>query len=477
MRRLLFACALAACGEGGRMYTARPFVTAAGDPSTGEAYHDWGKNPWMETSDDHLSTFAADVDTASYTLARRKLEGGELPPTAAVRVEEWVNYFRYAFPRPSSAHAVRGRDGRGAVAVRAEPLRAARRRSAPSRSERRASASRRTSCSSSTCPARWTRPTSSPLASSRCASWSTTCTTATPWRSSPTPATSRLVLPRDGMRDKATIHARDRRPARRAARPRWPSGIDLAYAQAMKGLAPGVISRVIVLHRRRRERRPALARRDPRADRGAREGRRHAVDDRLRHGQLQGRADGAARRQGQRQQLLHRHARRRRSACSSSSSASTLEVVAKDVKLQVDFDPTQVARYRLIGYENRDVADDDFRNDKVDAGEIGAGHQVTALYEIELRDGERACAARARAHPPQGARRRQKRPNRVPDGRAARRDVRAGVARPAVRVRGRRVRRRAARRPGREDVVARRDPHDRGGLGGWRPRSQRARRR
>src|SRR5688500_1121464 len=50
---------------------------------------------------------------------------------------------------------------------------------------------------------------------------------------------------------------------------------------------------------------------------------------------------------------------------------STLEVVAKDVKLQVDFDPTLVARYRLVGYENRDVKDADFRNDKVDAGEIG----------------------------------------------------------------------------------------------------------
>jgi Ca-activated chloride channel family protein len=66
---------------------------------------------------------------------------------------------------------------------------------------------------------------------------------------------------------------------------------------------------------------------------------------------------------------------------------ATLEVVAKDVKLQVDFDKTRVARYRLIGYENRDVRDQDFRNDKVDAGEIGAGHQVTALYEVELADG------------------------------------------------------------------------------------------
>jgi Ca-activated chloride channel family protein len=63
---------------------------------------------------------------------------------------------------------------------------------------------------------------------------------------------------------------------------------------------------------------------------------------------------------------------------------STLEVVAQDVKLQIDFDPRMVARYRLVGYENRNIADDSFRDDKVDAGEVGAGHQVTAMYELEL---------------------------------------------------------------------------------------------
>ncbi len=61
----------------------------------------------------------------------------------------------------------------------------------------------------------------------------------------------------------------------------------------------------------------------------------------------------------------------------------TLLTIAKDAKIQVEFNPETVERYRLLGYENRDVADDDFRNDKVDAGEIGAGHSVTALYEME----------------------------------------------------------------------------------------------
>lgn len=64
--------------------------------------------------------------------------------------------------------------------------------------------------------------------------------------------------------------------------------------------------------------------------------------------------------------------------------ASTLFTIAQDVKAQVEFNPAQVAEYRLIGYENRVLAREDFTNDKVDAGDIGAGHQVTALYEIAL---------------------------------------------------------------------------------------------
>jgi Ca-activated chloride channel homolog len=62
--------------------------------------------------------------------------------------------------------------------------------------------------------------------------------------------------------------------------------------------------------------------------------------------------------------------------------SSTLVTIAKDVKIQVEFNPAEVLEYRLIGYENRALAREDFNNDKVDAGEIGAGHRVTALYEV-----------------------------------------------------------------------------------------------
>ncbi|WP_010488816.1 vWA domain-containing protein [Pseudomonas sp. S9] len=62
--------------------------------------------------------------------------------------------------------------------------------------------------------------------------------------------------------------------------------------------------------------------------------------------------------------------------------SSTLAVVAKDVKIQLEFNPAQVSEYRLLGYENRALQREDFNNDKVDAGEVGAGHSVTALYEV-----------------------------------------------------------------------------------------------
>jgi Ca-activated chloride channel family protein len=64
--------------------------------------------------------------------------------------------------------------------------------------------------------------------------------------------------------------------------------------------------------------------------------------------------------------------------------SSTLLTIAQDVKIQLEFNPTVVAEYRLIGYEDRALRREDFNNDKVDAGEIGAGHDVTALYELTL---------------------------------------------------------------------------------------------
>ncbi|MEK7485139.1 MAG: YfbK domain-containing protein, partial [Planctomycetota bacterium] len=81
----------------------------------------------------------------------------------------------------------------------------------------------------------------------------------------------------------------------------------------------------------------------------------------------------------------------------------TLQVIAKDMKVQVEFNPETVKSYRLIGYENREVQDKDFRNDQVDGGEVGSGHTVTALYELELTpQSGRLCHVFVRAKQPDG---------------------------------------------------------------------------
>jgi len=80
----------------------------------------------------------------------------------------------------------------------------------------------------------------------------------------------------------------------------------------------------------------------------------------------------------------------------SEELTATLLTIAKDVKIQIEFNPAQVSEYRLLGYVNRKLANEDFNNDKVDAGEIGAGHTVTALYEVALlgEGGERHTESR-----------------------------------------------------------------------------------
>jgi Ca-activated chloride channel family protein len=65
----------------------------------------------------------------------------------------------------------------------------------------------------------------------------------------------------------------------------------------------------------------------------------------------------------------------------------TLQVIARDAKVQVEFNPQVVSRFRLLGYENRRLDHEDFRDDDADGGEIGSGHSVTALYEIKLHEG------------------------------------------------------------------------------------------
>jgi Ca-activated chloride channel family protein len=357
-------------------------ATISRDGSGGDAFHDWGRNPWVDAAKDHLSTFAADVDTASYTIARRKLNEGELPPSAAVRVEEFVNYFHYEFPSPAADHPF-------AVVMDAAPSPLS-----PGRHILRVGIATRAKSIAERKPAHlvflvdvsgsMSAPDRLDLAKRSLRILTNTLTDGDTVSLVTYAGSSRVVLPPTGLAHKGTILAAIDELSSGGSTAMG-SGLDLAYQQAMLGLQPGAISRVIVCT-------------DGDANVGS-----HTHDEILKI--IAGRAKegvtlstigfGMGNYKDELMEQLADKGNGNNFYVDSLAAAkkifqtqlgSTLEVVAKDVKLQVDFDPALVARYRLVGYENRDIRDEDFRNDKVDAGEVGAGHQVTALYEVELTD-------------------------------------------------------------------------------------------
>ena len=367
------------------------FSSGFDSSSVGDKSANYGKNPWITTSKDRLSTFAADVDTASYTFARKKLDEGMLPQPAAIRVEEFVNYFHYSFAAPAANTPF-------SVIMEAAPSPLE-----PSRHIVRLAVATKPKTVQERLPAHLVflvdvsgsmeSSDKLPLAKKSLAIL-TKNLNAQDSVSLVTYAGATQVMLEPTVADaagKAKIAAAIAKLSSGGSTAMG-SGIDLAYARAVKTIKPGHISRVIVLS-------------DGDANVGA-----HTHDEMLT--MIAGRAKegvtlstvgfGMGNYNDELMEQLADKGNGNNFYVDSVDQAkrvftedltANLEVVAKDVKLQVDFDPAMVARYRLVGYENRDVADKDFRNDKVDAGEVGAGHQVTALYEVELtKQGKQAKA-------------------------------------------------------------------------------------
>ncbi len=375
-------------------------VAAPGDGvDSSESYGDYGVNAWTLAEKDHLSTFAADVDTASYTVARRKLLSGALPPSESVRVEEFVNYFRYSYPQPV--------DGALGVTMEAAPS-----PFSPGKHLLRVGVQGKRLTMSERKPAHLTflvdvsgsmqSADKLPLAQRALRllvdSFHDGDTVALVTYA----GAVRLVLPHTGMEKKAQIH--DAIASLTAGgSTAMASGIELAYQQATKVLDGQSLSRVVIL-----------------SDGDANVGPTgHAEILKLIAGHVKEGVTVTTVGFGMgnyKDDVMEQFANKGNGNHSYVDSlfeakrifqtelGGTLEVIAQDVKLQVDFDPAQVKRYRLIGYENRDIADRDFRNDKVDAGEIGSGHTVTAMYEVELQPGagDKLCTVRVRAKKPRG---------------------------------------------------------------------------
>jgi Ca-activated chloride channel family protein len=353
------------------------------DPRPFDELHfkNYGTNPFLDTEDDHLSTFGLDVDTASYTVVRNFLERGVLPPQDAVRVEEMVNYFDYRDPSPRRGDFALGGEGAPSPFAHGEDYYLLRLHVAA----REVAEHQRP-------PAQlvFVVDVSGSMNRENRLGLVRQALHMLVDRLRPDDTIGLVVY---GSRGEVILHPTSDKNAIRHALDRLrPSGstnaeegLVLAYELAERYRRAGAIQRLILCS-------------DGVANVGATEAEdilrnvsRRAEDgielttvgfgmgnynDVLME-QLADRGDG---RYAYVDSLDEAH------RIFVEDLTGTLFTVASEARAQVDFDPRHVARYRLLGYENRDIEDHRFRDDTVDAGEIGAGHRVTVLYEIKLRD-------------------------------------------------------------------------------------------
>jgi Ca-activated chloride channel family protein len=352
-------------------------------PMATEGGWDWPNvNPFVDTLVDHLSTFALDVDTASYTRARDELLSGRLPSPDSVRVEEFVNYFDQDYPAPPEVAFAVYADGAPSLFYSSDLatlLRIGVQGYRVSDEERKplvltfvidASGSMAAEGKLEMVKealallARQLRPSDSVAI----VAYSTEAWTVL----EPTSGYNHQKIV-DAIYTLSPMHTTN-----------VEAGLRLGYRWASSAFREGATNRVILC-----------------SDGVANEGVTDAdgileyvhgytergitltavgvglgeYNDTLLE-QLADKGDGNY-------FYVDTYEEARRVLV--DNLVSTLQVIALNAKIQVDFNPDVVSCYRLIGYENRGVADQDFRNDYVDAGEIGAGHSATAIYAVQFR--------------------------------------------------------------------------------------------
>ena len=351
------------------------------EPRGSEDYKDYGVNEMTDTSKDNLSTFAIDVDTGAYVITRRKINAGGLPPKASVRVEEFVNYFRYDYAQPKS--------GPFAVSLEAAP--------SPFSAEKdrylmRVGIQGKALTSKERKPVHLTflvdvsgsmnRPDKLGLAQESLKILTNNLKPGDTVAMVTYAGNTRVVLEPTGMYERGKIlnAISDLTAGGSTA---MASGMDLAYKQALTNFKRDHVNRVIVLS-------DGDTNIGPRNQEEMFKEIKKYVDEGvtlsmigLGMGNYKDTTMEQLANKGNGNYYYIDTIKESRKVFGEQLDG-TLQIIAKDVKIQVEFDKKAVKSYRLIGYENRDIADKDFRDDKVDAGEIGAGHTVTALYEVVL---------------------------------------------------------------------------------------------
>jgi Ca-activated chloride channel family protein len=348
------------------------------EPNT-EAFANADQNPIKVTAEQPVSTFSVDVDTASYAIIRDSLMSGYLPPPEAVRIEEMINYFPYDYGAPKPGEA----PFQSSVTVMPTPW------NADTRLVRIGLQGR--------LPVIEDRPALNLVF--------LIDTSGSMQNANKLPLLKqslRLLLPQLRPEDEVAIVAyagsagevlpptkAENATAILAALDRLEAGgatsgaegLELAYRIAEKMTAAGEVSRVLLAT----DGDFNVGVSDP-------DGLEKYVEKKRKTGTYlsvlgfgRGNLDDAT------MQALAQSGNGMAAYIDTLQEArkvlvdqlsGTLFPIADDVKIQVEWNPAQVAEYRLIGYETRALAREDFNNDKVDAGEIGAGHSVTAIYEV-----------------------------------------------------------------------------------------------
>ncbi|MCZ6725999.1 MAG: von Willebrand factor type A domain-containing protein [Acidobacteria bacterium] len=344
-------------------------------------FQGYGTNPFVDTEDDPQSTFGLDVDTASYTMARSYLRRGDLPPADAIRVEEFVNFFDYGDRAPRSrdfAVVAEGAPSPFASTARTYLLRFALKGREVSARQRKAAV------------LTFVVDVSGSMNRENRLGLVQRALGLLVQQLDEGDAIGLVVYGSHGqvILDPTSDHRRVM-AAIEGLRPGGSTNVEeglvLGYQTARRFFRPGAINRVIlcsdgVANVGRTGPDSILARIEREADAGIELttvgfGMGNYNDVLME--QLADKGDG---------NYAYVDDLDEARRVFVENLTGTLQTIAGDAKVQVEFDPRMVQSYRLLGYENRDIADRDFRNDAVDAGEIGAGHQVTALYEVKMRD-------------------------------------------------------------------------------------------
>lgn len=383
-RRLLSAALLftfAACSYSPMYPRSMAYPTPEEAPPPGmntERYERLDDNPFFAAKDTPLSTFSIDVDTASYANVRRFLEEGSAPPKDAVRIEELINYFTYKYPAPT---------GTSPFAVHAEvfacPWEPAHKLVKLGLKGREISTAQRPAANlvflldvSGSMEA----PNKLPLLKTALKLLTTQLreddrvaivvyagASGLALPSTPGSARGRIVASLDELSAGGSTNGA--------------AGIELAYRTAQEHFIRGGINRVILAT-------------DGDFNVGVSSDGEltRLVEEKAKSGvflTVLGFGMG-----NYNDSMLEKLADRGNGNYAYVDSAAeakkvlveqasgTLLTIAKDVKVQVEFNPSRVESYRLIGYENRLLRAQDFNDDRKDAGELGAGHTVTALYEV-----------------------------------------------------------------------------------------------